>query len=353
MSVAEKIMSNEKVHPSIVSIEVGYGSTTLVYSANGKHMNSMTMPSPPKQLGSRSDLTGGLLVTTGKSAVVIVNDNEWQVGTDVGLSSERKSVEVLNDNYIDSDEYLAMFLGCLSLQPHDEIDMLALALPVNRMHLKPKLEAMAKNIKIGQRHIAIRNVWIVSQPFAGLLYHVYESSPETGLRSLINKNFLVIDIGYLTLDWLSINNMRPDEKLSGAIELGMSVLVHEIAEYLGSSKVFDIGEVSPAIINKAFETGSLSMFGKTFNFPIHKSETVSFDASKLIASHMEKAANKITNVIGKGASLDGIVVVGGASGLLLDHIQRRFKHHAVVSYGIDAVGKGLQYGGALKANSGK
>jgi len=74
------------------------------------------------------------------------------------------------------------------------------------------------------------------------------------LRSLINKNFLVIDIGYLTLDWLSINNMRPDEKLSGAIELGMSVLVHEIAEYLGSSKVFDIGEVSPAIINKAFET---------------------------------------------------------------------------------------------------
>ena len=48
--------------------------------------------------------------------------------------------------------------------------------------------------------------------------------------------------------------MRPDEKLSGAIELGMSVLVHEIAEYLGSSKVFDIGEVSPAIINKAFET---------------------------------------------------------------------------------------------------
>ena len=170
MSVAEKIMSNEKVHPSIVSIEVGYGSTTLVYSANGKHMNSMTMPSRPKQLGSRSDLTGGLLVTTGKSAVVIVNDNEWQVGTDVGLSSERKSVEVLNDNYIDSDEYLAMFLGCLSLQPHDEIDMLALALPVNRMHLKPKLEAMAKNIKIGQRHIAIRNVWIVSQPFAGLLY---------------------------------------------------------------------------------------------------------------------------------------------------------------------------------------
>merc|ERR1712098_984558 len=100
MSVAEKIMSNEKVHPSIVSIEVGYGSTTLVYSANGKHMNSMTMPSRPKQLGSRSDLTGGLLVTTGKSAVVTVNDNEWQVGTDVGLSSERKSVEVLNDNYI-------------------------------------------------------------------------------------------------------------------------------------------------------------------------------------------------------------------------------------------------------------
>lgn len=352
MSVAEKIMNNERVHPAIVSIEVGYGSTTLVYSANGKHMNSMTMPSRPKQLGAKSDLTGGLLAATGKSAIVKINDTEWQVGTDVGLSSERKSVEVLNDNYIDSDEYLAMFLGCLALQPHDEVDMLALALPVNRMHLKPKLEAMAKNIKIGERVITIKNVWIVSQPFAGLLYHVYKAFPELGLRSLINKNYLVIDIGYLTLDWLSINNMSPDEKLSGAIDLGMSVLVNEVSEYLGSSKVFDIGEVSPAIINKAFETGKLSMFGKTFNFPVHESKELSFDVSNLIAAHMEKAANKITNVIGKGASLDGIVVVGGASQLLLEHIQRRYPHHAVLSYGIDAVGKGLQYGGALKAKSG-
>ena len=50
MSVAEKIMSNDKVHLSIVSIEVGYGSTTPVFSANGRHMNFLTMPSRPKQL---------------------------------------------------------------------------------------------------------------------------------------------------------------------------------------------------------------------------------------------------------------------------------------------------------------
>ena len=68
----------------------------------------MTIPSRPKQLVFRSDLTGGLLITAGKSAVVTVNDN-----------------------YIDSDEYLAMFLGCLALQPHDE------------------------------RRICIRNVWMV------------------------------------------------------------------------------------------------------------------------------------------------------------------------------------------------
>ena len=68
---------------------------------------------------------------------------------------------------------------------------------------------------------------------------------------------------------------------------------------------------------------------------------------------MEKAANKISNVVGKGASLDGIVVVGGASELLEKHISPRFKHHSVVHYGIDAVGKGLQYGGMLKSHSGK
>jgi len=353
MSAAQRIMNNEKVHPSVVSIEIGYGSTTLVYNENGKQMSSVTMPSRPKQLGNKSDLTGGLLVTGGNSAVVSVNGNEWQVGNDIGLSSERKSVEVLNDNYVDSDEYMAMFLGCLALQPHDNLDMLALALPVNRMHLKPKLEAMAKNIVIGERAIDIKKVWIVSQPFAGLLYHVHKAFPDLGLKSLMDKSYLVVDIGYLTLDWLSINNMQPDDKLSGAIDLGMSVLVSEIAQYLGSSKVFDIGEVSPSIINKAFESGKLSMFGKQFNFPSHESESLNFDATQLIHAHMEKAANKITNVVGKGASLDGIVLVGGASTLLLPHIESRFKHHAVESYGIDAVGKGLQYGGTLKALSGR
>lgn len=353
MSIAQRIMNNDKTHPSVVSIEIGYGSTTLVFNESGRQMNSITMPSRPKQLGAKNDLTGGLLVGKGNSAVVTVNGSDWQVGKHVSISSERKSVEVLNDNYIDSDEYLAMFLGCLSLQPHDEIDMLALALPVNRMHLKPKLEDMTKELVIGDRTINVKQVWIVSQPFAGLLYHVHKAFPEKGLKSLMDKNYLVVDIGYLTLDWLFINNMQPDEQLSGAIDLGMSVLVSEVAEYLGSSKVFDIGDVSTSIINKAFETGTLSMFGKQYSFPAHTSDTLSFDASKLITSHMEKAANKITNVVGKGASLDGIVVVGAASKLLLPKIESRFKHHAVLSYGIDAVGKGLQYGGILKSLSAK
>jgi PRTRC genetic system protein D len=347
MSNAIDILLHEPSINRVVSVEVGYGTTSTVYTTEKKNYNSFTFPSIAVKVTKQADLTGGLkdnMLNTG-NVEINVKGSLYKIGTQVKPNQSRMSKRNLNDSYIHSDQYEALLHGALLMQPHDEIEYLALGLPINRMNLKDELLKKVKNLSFIDRKFVIKNIWIASQPFAGLLYHVKKVSGSDGLTYLKGKTFLTIDLGFLTADYLVTDFLTPNDDLSGADDLGMSVLIREITSYLGSTEGLNVGDFNSEIVNDAFINRKITFFGNQYDFPTHKGK---FNCQPIIDRHMRVIVDGILNVVGKGHQLSGIVLCGGASEFLLQTVIRAYPHLDVYQYGVDAVGKGLQYGALLK-----
>lgn len=131
-------MFEGKARDQVVSVEVGYGTTTVVFSSSSSYCNSITYPSLPVQ---SFELAGGLLKSgkDTKNVVVTIENDQYEVGPDVDIATPRLSHRNLNDSYTSSEQYRALLIGALMLQPNSDIDFLALGLPVNRIILQDKL----------------------------------------------------------------------------------------------------------------------------------------------------------------------------------------------------------------------
>jgi len=126
-----------KARDQVVSVEVGYGTTTVVFSSSSSYCNSITYPS----VNQSFELAGGLL-KSGKdtrNVVVTIENDQYEVGPNVDIATPTLSHRNLNDSYISSEQYRALLIGALMLQPNSDIDFLALGLPVNRTNLQDKL----------------------------------------------------------------------------------------------------------------------------------------------------------------------------------------------------------------------
>ena len=348
MNAATNILLTGKVQINTVSAEIGYGTSSVVFNEGDKMFSTITFPSLPIKLKNTKDLSGGLFDGAVQKSNVLVshNDMKFEVGPNICSTSGRMTTRVLNDNYVQSEQYQVLLKGALLLQPHNKIDCLALGLPVNRLGLKEELEQSISKLSFEDRCFQIKNIWIIAQPFAALLHHVEQKS-ENGLSFLKGKSYLTLDIGYLTFDYIVTNGMHINSEMSGACDLGMSVLIREITEHLKTT--FSLNDLNSELINQAFELGKLKLFGKEYSFPKHEGGDVSFDVMPLITKHMQRAVNEVINIVGQGEQLSGIVICGGASSYLEPVVKNAFKFLETDTYGIDAVAKGLQYGAILKS----
>ncbi|MFC0118305.1 hypothetical protein ACFFK7_10345 [Pseudoalteromonas xiamenensis] len=136
---------------------------------------------------------------------------------------------------------------------------------------------------------------------------------------MLNKSFLVIDIGYLTLDYLVVNNLKPNYELSGATDFGTK----DCLEYLKSDKDLAKPFQNPELINNAFSTGKFSIYSIEYSFPLHKEDgQVIFDGRPIIERHIKQAVDHVKNIVGMGENLDGTVVVDGGSSLIYPFVER-------------------------------
>lgn len=323
---------------SVHSIEIGYGTTSVVTASNNNSFVVRTFPSVPVPVKSQTQNLGADVLSAKKTVTVPVGDNLYEIGEDVHSSSDPRSTRVLNtEGYIDSERYKALFLGSLKMIPEDEIGLLVCGLPVSVMPRANELKELVEGEHdLGNgRKVTVKSAWIIAQPLGGLLAYAREGGQER-FKEMKNENLLVVDPGYLTVDWLVTRGLQANENRSGDFQGGMSKILEKVAD--AAYKVFQkderfkrIKDVNVELIDQAFITGKLKMFGRSMDFPIHEGDefTPAFDFTDAINAVTEDAVSALVNRVGDAQDLDRIILVGGPALLFKFALEKAFPNHQI------------------------
>ncbi|MCE2571776.1 hypothetical protein [Motilimonas eburnea] len=333
---------------TVRTIDLGFGTSTVV-TQSGKEFKYRTFPSiaAPLEKG-KSDITAGAF---SRSDVVKVDVDGvcYAVGEDVySFVDGANESRVFNSTFIKSKQYKAVFLASLSMMadlPLDEngskvIDLLAMGLPVNNMHLRDELNDFAKSTHVlpDGSQVVIREAWTVAQPLGGLLY--YGVNSKEGLSTLLNKRILTCDPGMGTFDWLTSHGLNVFERRSGSNEYGLNKILSAVSD--AAKPVFGLDLLYDTIDRAIYQKHKvLSIAGRKYPFPrcegkfqdgtpaLFGNKPISFDFSADIKRVTDSASDSLRNNVGDGQDIDLILVTGGPAEVYLKSISELYPLHAV------------------------
>lgn len=334
-------------NPVIITVDVGYGTTTCVHKESLGNYSVKTFPSLPIPI--KSDINLGLAGEERDVTNVEVDGITYEVGSDVGTSVGSRNVRVLNtESFITSDRYKALLFGALSFlgkSNHIDIDVLVLGLPVSVMFRKDELAKIYTGTHqiTPSRKVTIRQVLVFEQPLGALMSFLRQGGNER-FAQCKDKTMLSIDPGYMTTDFITSKGLKVSPNRSGDSETGMSKVIGAVEVALRSQlEGFNIKQINPELIDQAFISGELKLYGKAMKFP----KCDLFDVTSAIRSVTDEALTSVVNKVGDGQDIDLIIVSGGAAAVYLPSIQRAFPFHKieVVDDSLTAVARGLQTAG--------
>tara|TARA_B100000700_G_C15063014_1_gene867331 strand:+ start:8647 stop:9789 length:1143 start_codon:yes stop_codon:yes gene_type:complete len=319
----------EEFNLSIGAIDVGYGNTKYTKGVNEQGELELDMFPSVSPLAPQQSMAGGLL---GQRNVKIVDieGTKYEVGPDAELTANNSgTVKNLNENYIFSEQYKALFLGALAYMNKEHYDYIVLGLPVNYLNNTEKLQEMFKGEhKVSEELTCnIDNVIVVPQPL-GAFYDIAINQEK--YFDLIEETNLVIDPGFLTYDFLTTYGLKPIESRSDALNGGMSRVLNTIAISISESigKPYkDYASIDRSIRKpKKVKNPETGKFELTRIIKIAGKEYDLLPHIKNSTPTIENAINHMTNVVQTYDDLNNIILAGGADSIfekkIREHIQR-------------------------------
>ena len=339
----------------IRAVEIGFGTLSFTKNVVDGVPSIETFSSVVAPVGSSGDLSGGL--ATRNTVKVEVEGEFFEVGPDAHMLNDRKSSRTLNNRYIGTPQYQALFKGALLYIDEPVIDLLVLALPVNTMNYAEELKAMMeKTHKVGGKEVVVKHVWVLCQPLAGFLCYANQLG-QAKFSQLAQSNVLCIDFGFSTADHLVNKGLKINYKRSGAQNMGMSAVLEEVAKTLKESEGFKhLDDLSLSLIDEAFykHEGKLKISGRNYPFPKCQGKdcdgnlvNVEYDCAIPIRQVATSCLNEIRNNVGAGADIDLIVIMGGSHEQYLEAVKDNYPGHkiVIVAEPLIAVCKGMYFGG--------
>lgn len=324
---------------NVRAIELGFGTTSFVASEKDGIPVIKTFPSIVSQVDKISaDLSAGLN-RRDTVRVQLKNESVYEVGPDAGLVSDRTASRIINNSYIDSDNYKALLFGCLNMMDCDSIDLLVLGVPVTSWHRVDELKKLViGSHTLNGKTLTVHDAWVIVQPLAGLLSYAYSNDKET-YQQMRDMNILSVDIGYGTADYLFSRGLQPNEARSGAIDAGMGSIISAVAGALKTAFP-RIDRIPNEIIDAAFwkHPGVLKISGKRYPFPLCQGKTadgeetpVHFNLQPQIDQITRNAVTQIRNTAGSGADIDMILLFGGPAQHYKDALQNAYPDHYIIT----------------------
>lgn len=301
------------------AIDLGWGYTKYsVLDELTQELEYKAFPSlAPRHTGV--DLSLGII--GGRDTVVVeVDGTQYEVGPDsVDLDSSDASRN-LNDAYIHTEQYKAVFYGALAYMHEPVIDLLVVGLPLSNMQAAPKLrELMVGKHRINaQTAVEIKDALVVPQPLGGLYHCLGLKDRVEALQFMDEETNLIVDPGFLTFDFLFANGTRVVENRSGAHNGGVSKVLRAIAESLSSK--FGIRYENLNAIDRALRKRKIRINGEVESLEEHIRSTRSI---------LEAPVNYMRNLVGDGSDIDNIILLGGGSAIFKSTIERFYPKHEI------------------------
>lgn len=299
------------------AIDLGWGWTK--YSRRNRDSGEIEYLSFPSLAPRSATIDMGVSVLGKRDTVIVeVEGTRYEVGPDSADLDSSDASRNLNDAYIHSDQYKAVFRGALHYIGEPSIDLLVVGLPLSNMHSAPRLrEMLMGEHRINEAEsVMVWDVLVLPQPM-GSLYHCLSLKDKPEFEFLGEEVNLIIDPGFLTFDFLLSNGEKIIENRSGAHIGGVSKVLRGIAESI--SEKFGIRYENLSAIDKGLRRRKIKINGQVEELDGH---------IKTTRPLLEGSINYMKNVVtGDGSDVDNIILVGGGSHIYRKVIEAYYPKH--------------------------
>jgi plasmid segregation protein ParM len=304
--------------PVVRAVDLGFGNAKFVVAhPPGGSIQCRSFPSLAPS-AAQSSVSGGFLERP-DTVVVESQGKRYEVGPGVGVTRDGCDHRILHQDYMRTPEYLALMRGIFHYMEVPSIDLLVVGLPVN--HVQGRAQELERLI-VG-RHpttngnmVDVKKVYAMAQPIGGFMHYALTSGHFQMLRTQVN---LVIDVDFVTLDWLLCDGMRPIAQRCGHTEGGVSAILKPIAKHV--SQDHDVNFSDFTALDRGLRDGYFTLFGG--QVPIARYLP---DAAPVL----DKAIAALCHSAGDGSDINNIFLVGGGAKLYASSIAARFPKHPVV-----------------------
>lgn len=314
--MAKSVDEAQSKAPVIRSIDIGFGFTKF-----NKKVDDELVYDSFISLAPRSSKIDSLSMLNDRETVVVTIDgSDYEVGADSYLLESVDSTRTLNEQYINTTQYKALFYGALHYMNEEVIDLLVVGLPVSNFKSQnQKLQESMKGVHKINAHmtVEVKNVLVVMQPMGALKYCLMDE--ELKDMDIEDSNNLIIDPGFFTFDFVMASGSKMIEKKSDSPAGGVNRVLTAIAESI-SNKIGKKYENYNAI-DKGLRKRKLKIAGKDEDLLEHIKNTRSIIESPII--HMK-------NIVGDGADIDNIILAGGGASIFEKTIKEYYPDHKIV-----------------------
>lgn len=297
-------------------VDIGYGTLDGVCTnANGgKKPYQFYMPSLVSEAVGNDYEFEGNAVRKRNIEKVIVGSTVYHVGEDAG-----DTVKELNEDYIYSDHYMALYIAALQRFGHKQIDHLVTGLPVFQFdRYAQELEKMLQGrFETQMGPVNVKRVSVVPQPLGSLI----EYGVRTHIKDPRRLNVVVVDPGHYSFDWLLLRNGSADLQQSGSHNEGVAHVIERIQSLIAADHNGD--SPSAIKIDAAFRANdkNVHLYGKPIPLKGYLDKALRTQASAAI----RKMKNRILHL----QDVDSFILTGGGASLFHPCISEHFKKHKI------------------------
>jgi len=314
-------MSHSNTPQTVVAVDVGFGNTKMVCGHDmTKRSESRWVEAIFPSIAAEVIVDESVMGNENPDRILIQYQGESFY---TGKKATSSVVPRIRENdYISSKFHEILLRTALTYAMKEsnrlitDPDLLVLGLPVsNFANDKDRLKVIGMRLrevpvpKSLQRNgvpktvtVRAKQVIVLPQPM-GALRLAAQSLPSTDPFFSEGEISLVIDPGYRTLDWLTVENMLPDMRDSGSYDGGVSEILRELAKMIGTRT--GLGQLDFDLIERGLKKGSIKLAHKDVAMQEFQAKIPGL-AKKEVGAFLNRipTRNQISRVILTGGGAD-------------------------------------------------
>ncbi|MBC3871469.1 PRTRC system protein D [Undibacterium oligocarboniphilum] len=288
-----------------VGIDVGFGHTKWAVRLEDEIVTG-SIPSLAPTASAKTVSTDVPHFTKRKTIHITVDGNIFEVGKDVKLAtSSTNTGRSLEDGFPLTKNYMALLMGALYDAGADHVKTLVLGLPVHTIqkyadHLK---SIFSHPLQVADRIISVDKIIVVPQPVGSLATYATQNNVSMSEQ----HTRLIIDVGYVTTDWVVASGFAMADSRSGGRVGGVSHILKNIAEQISAKyangKIERFERIDESLVTK-----------QTFQYFRHQIGHQELQSMLLQASPViEETIKEIKIRAGEVDDLSEIILTGGGA----------------------------------------